>query len=56
MTHLERASLLAMGAGLLCIVQPWVHALFALGFPLVLGGVAAYNASAFLRRGEGEEA
>ena len=50
---LERAALLAMSLGLLCIIQPWVHALFVLGFPLTLAGVIVYDVAA--RRGGDEE-
>jgi len=52
---LERAALLAMGSGLLLVVQPWSHFLFTAGFPLVLVGVLAYNASAWFGEGRGED-
>ncbi|HLP42129.1 MAG TPA: hypothetical protein VK465_11520 [Fibrobacteria bacterium] len=47
--HLDRASLIAMAVGLLLVGQPWVHALFVLGFPLLLVGIAAQGAAAILR-------
>lgn len=52
---LEGASLLAMALGLLCIGQPWVHALFTAGFPLVLLGVVAYNVAGALATRRREE-
>ena len=50
--NLERSALSAMGLGLLCIGQPWFHALFTAGFPVVLVGVIAYNASAWMARND----
>jgi hypothetical protein len=52
--NLERASLLAMSLGLLCVIQPWAHALFVIGFPLTLAGVIVYDVAA-RRGGDGEE-
>lgn len=52
--NLERAALLAMSLGFFCILQPWVHAFFALGFPLTLAGVVAYGVWA-MRGGDREE-
>lgn len=48
---LERASLLAMAAGLLLIAQPWLHVLFVAGFPLALAGIIGFNVSGWLGRG-----
>ncbi len=53
--NLERGALIAMGAGLLCIGQPWAHTVLAAGFPLVAIGVVAYNAAAWLRGGDRED-
>lgn len=53
--NLERLSFILMGTGLLCIGQPFVHALFVLGFPLTLLGVILYNVAAFSARRDGEE-
>ncbi len=44
----QRASLAAMGLGLASIVQPWSHALFAVGFPFTLAALIAYNAAGWL--------
>jgi hypothetical protein len=52
--HLDRASLIAMAAGLILVGQPWFHALFVLGFPLLLVGIAAQGAAAFIRARSGE--
>ena len=51
--NLERAALLAMSLGLLALIQPWIHALFVVGFPLTFAGVVAYEVAA--RRGDREE-
>lgn len=52
---LERAALAAMGLGLVLVGQPWMHGLFMAGFPVILAGVAAYNAAAILGRGDRED-
>ena len=48
----ERASLLAMGLGLLMIGQPWSRLLFAGGFAVALAGILAFNL--FSGKGEGK--
>ena len=44
----QLGSLTAMGLGLGMIVQPWSHALFAVGFPFTLIALIAYNAAGWL--------
>lgn len=52
----QRASLLAMGLGLLMITQPWREWIFAAGFPVTLIGLAVYNASGWFSGSRAEKA
>ena len=49
-----RLCLIAMGVGLALIVQPFVHALFAVGFIVALGAIVAYNIVSWLGKGGAE--
>ena len=52
---LQRASLLGMAAGLGMIVQPWSHALFAVGFPFTMIAIAGYNAAGWMTGARAEK-
>jgi hypothetical protein len=50
----ETITLAVMGGGILMVWQPWVHALFAWGFPVTIIGIVSFIVAAHLPEGEAE--
>jgi len=52
----EAIALVIMASGILMVWQPWVHALFRLGFPVTIIGIIAFMVASHLSDSAGSDA
>ena len=52
----EAVALSVMGGGILMVWQPWVHALFRLGFPVTIIGIIGFMIASHLSDSAGSDA